>query len=59
MKIAIARQGENIVAVKDYTNIKEKGEISHFLMEIELIKLDLMELWDEYNSDGIAIETEN
>ncbi len=59
MKIAIARQGENIVAVKDFTDIKDKGEISHFLMELELIKLDLLELWDDYNKDGIAIETDN
>ncbi len=43
MKIAIARQGENIVTVKNYDDVSDRGEISHFLVELEVIKLELLE----------------
>jgi hypothetical protein len=49
MKIAIARSGDNIATIKDYQNINDKGEISHFLIEIELIKQDLLDLWTEWH----------
>lgn len=50
MKIGIARKGKDIITVKDYSNIDQKGEISHFLIELELIKQDLLEIWEEYNN---------
>ena len=51
MKIALVRQGENIVAIKDYSDIDQKGEISHMIAELELIKLDLLELWEEISEN--------
>jgi len=45
MKIQIGRIGENIICNKDYTDIKDKGEIAHILMELEFVKKDLIELW--------------
>ncbi|MFW9928647.1 MAG: hypothetical protein ACFFD1_04585 [Candidatus Thorarchaeota archaeon] len=50
MKIAIAVSDneKNIAVVKDYTNITDKGQISHFLMELEFIKQDLLQLWAEW-----------
>jgi hypothetical protein len=48
MKIAIVNQGNgNIVSVKEYEPIESRGEIAHFLAELESIKLDLLELWEE------------
>ncbi len=47
MIIQIGRIGENIICNRDYRDIKDKGEISHILMELELIKDDLKELWVE------------
>ena len=47
MKIQIGRVGDVIVCNRDYTGIREKGEVSHILMEIEFIKKDLMEIWEE------------
>ena len=52
MEIHIGRVGENIVCNRNYTDIADKGEISHILMELELIKIDLMELWQEFCEDG-------
>lgn len=49
MKIAIFRQDGNIVTVKDYSDIDQKGEVSHMIAELENIKLDLLELWEELN----------
>lgn len=49
MKIFIGRDGENIVTNKDFTDIKDIGEISHFIAELEIIKQDLLELWEGYD----------
>ncbi len=49
MKIGIKREGEDIITVKDYSDIKDKGEVAHIICELEIIKLDLLELWGEYN----------
>lgn len=47
MKIAIVREGGNIVTIKDYSDIDQKGEVSHMITELELIKQDLLEIWEE------------
>ena len=52
MKIALIRKGENIVAIKDYSDINQKGEVAHMIAELELIKLDLLEIWDNINKVG-------
>ena len=48
MKIVIAtdEKHKNIATIKDYTKYT-KGEVAHFLAELELIKLDLLEIWEE------------
>ena len=51
MRIAIARKGNNIVCIREYTDIKDKGEIAHIIAELELTKLDLLEMWDEWNQN--------
>ena len=48
MKIHIEIVGKNILTTKDYSKINDRGEIAHFLMELELIKFDLIELWGEW-----------
>lgn len=49
MKIVIGRiDDNNILTTKDYSDIKDKGEISHIICELESIKLDLLELWEEF-----------
>jgi hypothetical protein len=47
MKIQIGRIGDNIVCAKDYSDIDSRGEISHIFMEIEIIRRELMELWEK------------
>ena len=48
MKIAIVNQGNgNIATIKEYEPIESRGEIAHFLAELESIKLDLLDLWEE------------
>lgn len=49
MKIALVRKDGNIIAIKDYSDIDSKGEVSHMITELELIKLDLLEIWEEIN----------
>ncbi len=58
MKIAIARNGDDIICVKEYADIKDKGEISHFIAELELIKKELLELWDEFNDYDEVVRQE-
>jgi len=51
MKIAIAREDDNIIAIKDYSNIKDRGEIAHIICELELIKSDLLNLFEFFEDD--------
>lgn len=50
MKIGIStREDNNIVCIKDYSDIREKGQIAHFIAEIEVIRNDLIDIWQEWN----------
>ena len=46
MKIQIYRNGENIVTNKDFSDIKDFGELTQFLCELEIIKKELLELYE-------------
>lgn len=48
MKIQIARIEDDIFTTRDYGDIIDKGEIAHILCELEIIKLDLLAMWEEY-----------
>lgn len=51
MKIQIYRQDDNnIFTGTDYRDIKDRGEISHIICQLEIIKKELLEIWDEYES---------
>ena len=49
--LALTKDGKDIVSIKDYSNIKEKGQVSHFIAELEIIKKDLLEIWDKLNNE--------
>jgi hypothetical protein len=49
MKLAIYRNGENIVCIREFHDPESKGEIAHFLAELELTKQELLELWEAWN----------
>lgn len=53
MKIGIAtsEDGNRIAVVKEYDDIDDKGQVAHFLMELEFIKEDLMDIWAEMSMD--------
>lgn len=48
MKIAIGTDQDNnrIITIKEYKPIYSKGEVAHFITELESIKLDLLEIWE-------------
>lgn len=58
MRIAIERQEDNMLILKDYSDIQDKSEISHVLTELELIKLDLLQLWEDMNEENQTTVTE-
>ena len=45
MRIALAREGEDIITVKEYDDIQSSGEIAHFIAELEIMKQELLEIW--------------
>ena len=49
MKIQIARLDESIFTIKDYSDIKDSGEVAHIICELESIKADLLEIWEDLN----------
>ena len=50
MKIIIKRSydGDNIEVFKDFDDCKDAGEISHFITELELLKLELLDKWEDF-----------
>ena len=59
MEIRLKKVGNDIVKFTDFTDAKERGEIAHFIAELEVMKRDLVELWDadrdaefEFEKDG-------
>lgn len=51
MRILIERSGDAIATIKDFKNIHGRGEISHIIVELELLKSELMMLWLNYNDE--------
>jgi len=46
MQFAIYRdQNDNIVTTSDFRNPRDKSEVANMLVELELVRQDLMELW--------------
>ena len=51
MKILIERKDEHIGVFNDFRNIKDRGEISHFIVELELAKNELLKIWNKYEDE--------
>ena len=49
MRIAIKREGDNIVVAKDFDDIDDRGEIAQFICELDIIRNDLLKLWEDYD----------
>lgn len=47
MKLIIERVGENIIRVSDLSDPRDKGEIAHFICELEAVKKELQGMWEE------------
>lgn len=45
MEIQIKRVDNTVGVFKNLKDVKERGEISHVLMELELIKQELLVMW--------------
>jgi hypothetical protein len=51
MRIAIINNNNgNITSIREYDNPESRGEIAHFIAELESIKLDLLEIWEELDN---------
>jgi len=49
MRIAIKREGANIVTARDFDDVEDRGEIAHFICELDVIRGELLKLWEEYD----------
>jgi len=45
MKLAIARKGNNIITLKNYTDVKDRAEVARFLIELKVMEQELVEVW--------------
>ena len=46
MKLQIIKLDNNNIAIsKDFSDANDRGEISHFIVELEIIKHELLKLW--------------
>lgn len=46
MNLSITRCGETIVATSNFTDPKDRGEVAHFLAELEVARKALQSLWE-------------
>ncbi len=53
MKLTIARVGESVATFKDFSDIRGRGEICHFIAELEVFKRELVELFEQYDELGL------
>lgn len=60
MRVGVVKTSEDRIAtIKDYSNIGGKGEVAHFIAEVEIIKLDLLDIWEnmqEENDSNIEVD---
>lgn len=49
MKLQIVRLKGEIYTTKDFRDIDDSGEIAHFITELEIIKQELLELWEQHH----------
>lgn len=42
---------EQIITYTDFSDVKDRGEIAHFIAEIDNVKLDLLRLWRRFNKE--------
>ena len=47
MEIRISRVGEAIAVFKDFSDVTERGELSHLVMELELLKQQAIAQWEK------------
>lgn len=52
MKVVIEKIDEdNILTGTDLSDVEDKGEIAHFIVELERVKQIFMELWEEWTQN--------
>lgn len=51
MNIQIKRVDDTVGVFKDLRDVKARGEISHVLMELELIKQELLAMWHSWKDE--------
>ena len=56
MEIQILRVDENIHTVTNLRDPVDRGEIAHFVMQLELIKQRLLKMWDKFELDEVTKE---
>jgi len=49
MKFSVERVGEHIATYKDWKDINGRGEIAHFIAELEVLRTELVTLWANYD----------
>jgi len=47
MMIQIYRDGDNILTEYNLVDIKDSGEVAHFITELEILKAELLDIWQE------------
>lgn len=49
--IQMLEDRKNIYTERDFRDINDRGEVAHFICELESIKSDLLEIWENMEKD--------
>ena len=52
MELSIQRINDNIMTTKTFDDAKDRGEIAHFIAELECLKKELIELFNDYSMEN-------
>ena len=59
IEISTTADEKNIYVDKEYVDVKDKGQVAQFIVELEFIKQELLEMWLEMSEDekgGFSVE---
>jgi hypothetical protein len=47
LMIVTNKETNNIACVKEFDDVESRGELAHFICELEKAKQELLELWED------------
>ena len=54
--IVLNREDDRIITIRELDDCPDRASIAHFMAELDLMKLDLLTIWDEMEADKRVVD---